>query len=84
MKYSRIPEFPIGDYDIDPQILETKDEVLFYINGLFTGLSRNIVSGYVLNKYKSWITFTDRKVAALLANDPLYIDLFENQNILRV
>jgi hypothetical protein len=78
MKYNRIPEFPINDYDIDPQVLETKDEVLFYINGLFTGLSRNIVNGYVLNKYKSCITFNDRKVAALLANDPLYIDLYEN------
>lgn len=78
MKYNRIPEFPINDYDIDPQVLETKDEVLFYINGLFTGLSRNIVNGYVLNKYKSCITFNDRKVAALLSNDPLYIDLYEN------
>lgn len=78
MRYNRIPEFPINDYDIDPQVLESKDEVLFYINGLFTGLSRNIVNGYILNKYKSCITFTDRQVAALLANDPLYIDLFEN------
>lgn len=78
MRYNRVPEFPINDYNIDPQVLESKDEVLFYINGLFTGLSRNIVNGYVLNKYKSCITFTDRKVAALLANDPLYIDLYEN------
>ena len=78
MRYNRIPEFPINDYDIDPQVLESKDEVLFYINGLFTGLSRNIVNGYILNKYKSCITFTDRQVATLLANDPLYIDLFEN------
>ena len=78
MRYNRIPEFPINDYNIDPQILESKDEVLFYINGLFTGLSRNIVNGYILNKYKSCITFTDRQVATLLANDPLYIDLFEN------
>ena len=78
MRYNRIPEFPINDYDINPQVLESKDEVLFYINGLFTGLSRNIVNGYILNKYKSCITFTDRQVATLLANDPLYIDLFEN------
>ena len=78
MRYNRIPEFPINDYGIDPQVLESKDEVLFYINGLFTGLSRNIVNGYILNKYKSCITFTDRQVATLLANDPLYIDLFEN------
>ena len=49
MRYNRIPEFPINDYDIDPQVLESKDEVLFYINGLFTGLSRNIVNGYVLH-----------------------------------
>lgn len=77
-KYNRIPEYPIKDYDIDPLILESKDEVLFYINGLFTGLSRNMDKGYLLNKYKSCITFMDPKIAAMIATDPLYIELYEN------
>ena len=52
------------------------NHVLLFINSI-TYVCHNVYY-FRINKYKSCITFTDRKVAALLANDPLYIDLYEN------
>ena len=50
-------ELPIKDYEINETILESPDEILFYLNGQFTGLTRNKDNDYRLDRYNGCIAF---------------------------
>lgn len=64
-----ITELYMDDYDLPHDILESSDEVLFYLNGQFTGLSRNKDNSYKLDIYKGCIIFRDSKLIAACAID---------------
>ena len=67
-----INEYDIGiqKYDLPPDIIEAADEILIYINGVFTGLRNGI--GYVKDRSKGAITVLDGNYVELMNNDPLY------------
>ncbi|PTY93104.1 hypothetical protein [Heyndrickxia sporothermodurans] len=67
-----IDEYDIGiqKYDLPPDIIEAADEILIYINGIFTGLRNGI--GYVKDRSKGAITVLDGNYVELMNNDPLY------------
>jgi hypothetical protein len=67
-----INEYDIGiqKYDLPPDIIEAADEILIYINGVFTGLRNGI--GYVKNRSIGAISIQDGEYVELMNNDPLY------------
>ena len=74
-------EIYVDDYGIDPGLLETKDEVLFYLNGQFLNLSRNKFKDYKLDGYKGCIAFQNETLMAALSYDPLQI-LFDRNSLI--
>lgn len=60
----------IRKYDLPPDIIEAADEILIFINGVFTGLRSGI--GYIKDRQKGAITILDGKYVELMNNDPLY------------
>ena len=72
-------ELYIEDAELDASILETTDEVLFYLNGQFTGLSRNKNSSYRLDRYKGCIAFFDPEFIEASTKDGLK-SLFDQNN----
>lgn len=71
-------EFYIEKNKIPPEILDTKDEILIYVNGIFTGLSLRDNNNYHIDPYKNCITIDNSKVATMLLNDKMQnvFDLF--------
>jgi hypothetical protein len=74
-------EFYIENYNIPSNILDSKDEVLIYINGIFTGLTQRNSDAYQLDKIKGCITIKNSNVLALLNTDPLWNVLKRNDYI---
>lgn len=64
-------ELYLKDKDLPLDILETKDEVLFYLNGQFCGLSRSNNQDYKLDRYKNCIAFLSPGFVEILNSDPL-------------
>lgn len=59
------------DYGIDNSIVECKDEVLFYLNGQYLGMSRNNENDYKLDIYKGCIAILNSSIVEKLQSDPL-------------
>ena len=56
---------------ITSDILESKDEVLFYLNGQLLNMSRNASTDYKLDNYKGCIAIRNPEIVELLQSDPL-------------
>ena len=69
-------EFYTDTYGIPTTIFESKDEILIFINGLFTGLRNK--AGYHIDKNKACITIDDPGVLSMLNSDPLWYILSRN------
>lgn len=63
-------DIDIQKYDLPPDIIEAADEILIFINGVFTGLRNGI--GYIKDRSKGAITILDGDYVELMNNDPLY------------
>jgi len=75
-------ELYLDDYNsIDPEILESSDEVLFYLNGQFTNLSRNKYKDYKLDRYKGCISFSNTDFLSIINTDALK-SLFDNNALI--
>ena len=75
--FASMYEIPVGNgTDVSADILETQDEVLIYIDGLFMGLKRD--QGYQLDKSKGVIRIIDSEVVNRLVTDPLFTYLKEH------
>lgn len=64
-------ELSVEDYELDEQILESADEILFYLNGQFVGLSRNKNDDYRLDRYKGCIAFMNGDFVEATSKDEL-------------
>lgn len=64
-------EIAVDDYNIDSEILETSDEILFFLNGQFLNLSRSKYQDYRLDKYKGCIAFLNSEFMSAINTDPL-------------
>ncbi len=72
-------ELYVEENDVDGRILESADEVLFYLNGQFTGLSRNRNNDYRLDPYKGCILFQNAEFIEAATKDELK-NLFDQNN----
>lgn len=63
-------DIDVQEHDLPPDIIEAADEILIFINGVFTGLRNGI--GYVKDRQKGAITILDGNFIELMNNDPLY------------
>lgn len=72
-------EMKLEDLNIPSNILETKDEILIYINGVFTGLSEKDKNSYHTDPYKECLCIDDSKVLQTLNVDPLWALLQKNK-----
>ena len=66
----------LDHYDIKESILETQDEILIYLNGVFSGLKNNI--GYLKNLGNKEISILSHDFIKALREDGLYSFLEEN------
>lgn len=57
--------------EITSDILESKDEVLFYLNGQFLNMSRSKSIDYKLDNYKGCVAIRNSQIVELLQTDPL-------------
>lgn len=64
-------ELFIEENDLNSEILESPDEVLFYLNGQFTGLSRNKNNDYRLDQYNGCIVFQNPDFIEAATRDEL-------------
>ena len=76
---TELNELYTEDNEIDGRILESLDEVLFYLNGQFTGLSRNRNNDYRLDPYKGCILFQNADFIEAATKDELK-NLFDRNN----
>ena len=65
-------EMSVDTLHIPSNILETKDEVLIFMNGLFTGLTIRDSDSYHVDQYKGCLTIDNASVLSKLNIDPLY------------
>ena len=72
-------ELSIEDFELDKKILESADEILFYLNGQFTGLSRNKNDDYRLDRYNGCILFMNSDFVEAASKDVLK-NLFNQNN----
>ena len=63
-------EIDVSDAELPLEILEASDEILIFINGVFTGLTVN--SGYYKDRAKGCITLLASSAVSMLNTDPLY------------
>ncbi|ODV53222.1 hypothetical protein [Lysinibacillus fusiformis] len=63
-------EINVMEHNIPPNILEANDEILIYINGLFTGYKHNV--DYRKDRAKGVITLLNDSYSRLINYDPLY------------
>lgn len=73
-----ISEFSIEQYGLPNTIFETQDEVLVYVNGVFTGLTRRNSDAYRLDRNKECFTILNSGVLDMLNSDPLWNILRRN------
>lgn len=79
LKSNELNELPIQDYDIDRSLLDCPDEVVFYLNGQYAGLSRNGRNDYYLNKYNGCVMFANPDFIEAATKDELK-NLFDQSN----
>lgn len=63
-------EINVAENNLPPSILEANDEILIYINGLFTGYKHNV--DYRKDRAKGVITLINDQYSRLINYDPLY------------
>lgn len=63
-------EIYVDENELPRDILEASDEIMIFINGVYTGLRND--SGYVKNRHNASITIVDADVANFINDDPLY------------
>ena len=71
-------EIKLSDFGIDADILESTDEVLVYVNGLFTALTRTETNHYRLDPNKEAFTITNPPLLEQLNKDLLWDILRRN------
>ena len=65
-------EMNLESLHIPSSILETKDEILIYVNGVFTGLSEKDKNSYHTDPYKECLSIDNPKVLESINIDPLW------------
>lgn len=70
----------VVEKEIPEEILDCKDDVIFYVNGQYTGMSRRSSRDYNFNKYKGCIEILDPDVLNMLNQDPMQ-KLFVNNAV---
>ena len=65
-------ELSLEALNIPENILETKDEILIYVNGIFTGLSEKDSNSYHTDPYKECLSIDNPKVLETINVDPLW------------
>jgi hypothetical protein len=71
-------DIDIAKYDLPKEILEANDEIMIFVNGLYTGLRRNL--GYRLDRARGCITILSSSVIEGICTDPLYNYLQTHQD----
>lgn len=67
----------LDEYNLNSEILDTNDEILFFLNGQFCNLSK-AAGDYTIDRYKKCITFNNQIFCNMLMNDPLKTALDRN------
>lgn len=65
-------ELSLETLNIPENILETKDEILIYVNGIFTGLSAKDSNSYHTDPYKECLSIDNPKVLETINVDTLW------------
>lgn len=73
-------EIYLDKYNIPLDILSSKDEVLFYLNGQFLNLSRSRYKDYKLDSYKGCIAITNSEIIQAFKGD-LLKQLFDRNSL---
>lgn len=68
----------IEEYDLPKEILEAADEILIFVNGVFTGLRSNL--GYYKDRARGCITILSGSTVEALCSDPLFTYLSTHQD----
>lgn len=66
-----VMELSVEELGIDPRILDTQDEILFYLNGQFLNLSRRTAMDYKIDKYRKSIILYNSELIDILRKDPI-------------
>jgi hypothetical protein len=69
-------DIQVNKYNLSEEILESTDEIMIFVNGLFYG-TRDLIS-YRLDKYRNTITLLDVDIVDKIISDPLYSFLMNN------
>lgn len=72
-------EIPVSDYGLENTILESQDEVLIFVDGLFFGSKMN--EGYRIDSVKGKITLLDESLTDALNNDTVAMELHTNDKV---
>lgn len=72
-------EIGLDKYQIPFDILDCSDEILIFINGVFTGMRTNI--GYIKNVSKGTISIQDSSVISMMCVDKLYTAIVSDQEL---
>ena len=73
-------EINLDKYELPSELLDTADEILFYMNGQYTGLSR-LKEDYYLDKTKNCIRIMNPEILAAMNYDPLSVLLSKKNNL---
>lgn len=68
----------IEEKELPPELLDTKDEVLFYLNGQFSGLTRTN-NDYYLDKAKNAVIIKNREFLNVLRKEDRLAELLSNK-----
>lgn len=79
-KEDQCVEIGLEKYNVPSEILDSDDEVLIFVNGLFSGLTRNKRADYRFDKYNISIGLLNSDFVSMLEADPLK-RLFERNSI---
>ena len=70
-------EISVEKYDIPIDILDCGDEILIFIDGVFTGMRTNI--GYLKSVSKGSVSIQSSSVVNAMCTDKLYSDIISSQ-----
>ena len=71
IKGEDVMELSVEELRINPQILDTQDEILFYLNGQYLNLSRRSTIDYKIDKYRKSIILYNSELIDALRKDPI-------------
>ena len=78
-KGRQLNDLHIDEFELDEHILESSDEILFYLNGQFAGLSRSKDNDYRLDRYRGCISFMEPDFIEAASSDELK-KIFDENN----